>query len=64
MTQEFSRHPAAPKAPREEKGDRGAEDVAREIQQEAPPQAEEQTAADREHAAGQEQHIARGVEQG
>ena len=63
VLQEFPRDPSAPEPAAEQEGERRAADVAEEVQREAPPQPEEEPAADGEHAAGKQEHIARGVEQ-
>ena len=55
--------PTTTEMPREQHSHRRAERGAEHIEQKSPPQPEEQSRADGEHAAGQEQHVARGEEQ-
>src|SRR5581483_2002878 len=60
--EEFPRHPAAPQLAADEKGHGGPTDIADEIESKAPPDAEKEAAADGQHAAREEQHIARAIE--
>ena len=63
VAQEFPPHPAAAEQAAQGKRGGGSDRVADEVQQKAPPEAEEQSAADGHDAAGEEQDVAGGVEQ-